>query len=167
MLVARYTVRAHRAAFLLGAGEEADDIVQEAFVKAFRHLHRFRTGEPFGPWLLRIVSNETKNRIRSRQRRTALTLRFAAAQVDKAAGSDPVEEVLASERRAELLGAVNALPERERRVVTCRYFLDLSEAETAQVLGWPPGSVKSRTFRALRRLHGLLVTGQEREVGSG
>jgi RNA polymerase sigma-70 factor (ECF subfamily) len=166
-LVARYTVRAHRAAFLLGAGEEADDIVQEAFVKAFRHLHRFRTGEPFGPWLLRIVSNETKNRIRSRQRRTALTLRFAAAQVDKAAGSDPVEEVLASERRAELLGAVNALPERERRVVTCRYFLDLSEAETAQVLGWPPGSVKSRTFRALRRLHGLLVTGQEREVGSG
>lgn len=167
MLVARYTVRAHRAAFLLGAGEEADDIVQEAFVKAFRHLRRFRTGEPFGPWLLRIVSNETKNRIRSRQRRTALTARIAAAQVDRSAGPDPVEEVLTGERRAELLDAVNALPDRERRVVTCRYFLDLSEAETARVLGWPPGSVKSRTFRALSRLRGLLVTVQEREVGNG
>ena len=49
MLVARYTLPAHRAAFLLGAGEEADDVVQEAFVKAFRHLSRFRIGEPFGP----------------------------------------------------------------------------------------------------------------------
>lgn len=167
VLVARYTVRAHRAAFLLGAGEEADDIVQEAFVKAFRQLRRFRVGEPFGPWLLRIVSNESKNRIRSRQRRTALTVRVAAAQVDRVAGPDPVEELLAGERRAELLEAVNALPERERRVVTCRYFLELSEAETARVLGWPPGSVKSRTFRALRRLRGLLVTGHEGQVGNG
>ena len=46
VLVARYTLRAHRAAFLLGAGEESDDVVQEAFVKAFRHLSRFRVGEP-------------------------------------------------------------------------------------------------------------------------
>jgi RNA polymerase sigma-70 factor (ECF subfamily) len=167
VLVARYTVRAHRAAFLFGAGEDADDVVQEAFVKAYRHLRHFRAGEPFGPWLLRIVSNETKNRTRSRRRRTALTVRLAAAQVDRAAGPDPVEEVLADERRAELLDAVNALPERQRRVLTCRYFLDLSEAETARVLGCPPGSVKSRTFRALRRLRGLLVTGHETEVGDG
>lgn len=166
VLVARYTVRAHRAAFLFGAGEEADDIVQEAFVKAFRHLRRFRAGEPFGPWLLRIVSNETKNLVRSRQRRTGLAVRLAAGQVDRAAGPDPVEEVLADERRAALLDAVNALPERERRVVTCRYFLDLSEAETAQVLGCPRGSVKSRTFRALGRLRRLLGTGQEGGLGN-
>jgi RNA polymerase sigma factor (sigma-70 family) len=167
VLVARYTMRAHRAAFLLGAGEEADDIVQEAFVKAFRHLRRFRAGEPFGPWLLRIVSNETKNLIRSRQRRAALWVRFSTAEADTAAGRDPVDEVLAGQRRAELLDAVNALPERERRVVTCRYFLDLSAAETARVLGWPLRSVKSRTFRALCRLRGLLVAGHEGEVGGG
>ena len=47
MLVARYTLRAHRAAWLLGAGEDADDVVQEAFVKAFRSLPKFRAGEPF------------------------------------------------------------------------------------------------------------------------
>ncbi len=167
MLVARYTVRAHRAAFLFGAGEEADDVVQEAFVKAFRHLRRFRIGEPFGPWLLRIVSNETKNLIRSRQRRAALWVRVSAGQADLEAGADPVDDVLAGERRVELLDAINALPERERRVLTCRYFLDLSEAETARVLGWPRGSVKSRTFRALRRLRGLLGAGHGREVGSG
>ena len=79
MLVARYTLRAHRAAFLLGAGEESDDVVQEAFVKAFRHLSRFRAGEPFAPWLLRIVANETRNLTRSRRRRTALALRLSAA----------------------------------------------------------------------------------------
>src|SRR6266581_6544440 len=81
VLVARYTLRAHRAAFLLGAGEEADDVVQEAFVKAFRHLSRFRAGEPFGPWLLRIVANETRNLTRSRRRRAALTLRLAGPDV--------------------------------------------------------------------------------------
>lgn len=161
VLVARYTMRAHRAAFLLGAGEEADDIVQEAFVKAFRNLRSFRAGEPFAPWLLRIVRNETKNLLRSRQRRSALWKRFSTAEADLTAGPDPAEEVLADQRRTELLAAVNALPERERRVLTCRYFLDLSEAETARVLGWPLGSVKSRTFRALRRLRGLLATAQE------
>src|SRR5215472_8885640 len=70
VLVARYTLRAHRAAFLLGAGEKSDDVVQEAFVKAFRHLSRFRAGEPFAPWLLSIVANETRNVTRSRRRRT-------------------------------------------------------------------------------------------------
>ena len=157
MLVARYTLRAHRAAFLLGAGEESDDVVQEAFVKAFRHLSRFRAGEPFGPWLLRIVANETKNLARSRRRRTALALRLCTAEPAGAPAAGPADEVLAAERRAGLLAAMDALPARERQVLVCRYFLDLSEAETAQVLAWPRGSVKSRTSRALRRLRGQLV----------
>jgi RNA polymerase sigma-70 factor (ECF subfamily) len=166
VLVARYTLRAHRAAFLLGAGEECDDVVQEAFVKAFRHLSRFRVGEPFGPWLLRIVTNETRNLTRSRRRRTALALRLATAEPGGAVDG-PVDEVLAAERRARLVAAVNALPDRERQVLTCRYFLDLSEAETAQVLEWPLGSVKSRTSRALNRLRGLVVPGDENRVSHG
>jgi RNA polymerase sigma factor (sigma-70 family) len=161
VLVARYTLRAHRAAFLLGAGEESDDVVQEAFVKAFRHLPGFRAGEPFGPWLLRIVANETKNLTRSRRRRAALAVRLGAVESAEAAADGPVDEVLAAERRARLVAAVNALPDRERQVLVCRYFLDLSEAETAQVLTWPLGSVKSRTSRALNRLRGLLVPGQQ------
>jgi RNA polymerase sigma-70 factor (ECF subfamily) len=167
VLVARYTLRAHRAAFLLGAGEEADDVVQEAFVKAFRHLSRFRAGEPFGPWLLRIVANETRNLTRSRRRRAALALRLRAAEPDGTAADGPADEVLATERRARLVAAVNALPDRERQVLVCRYFLDLSEAETAQVLEWPVGSVKSRTWRALSRLRGLLVPGEQNRVSNG
>ena len=167
VLVARYTLRAHRAAFLLGAGEESDDVVQEAFVKAFRHLSRFRAGEPFAPWLLRIVANETKNLTRSRRRRTALALRVSAADPGVTTADGPADKVLAAERRTQLVAAVNALPDRERRVLVCRYFLDLSEAETAQVLGWPLGSVKSRTPRALTRLHGLLAAGPQSRVSSG
>jgi RNA polymerase sigma-70 factor (ECF subfamily) len=167
VLVARYTLRAHRAAFLLGAGEESDDVVQEAFVKAFRHLSRFRAGEPFAPWLLRIVANETRNLTRSRRRRSALALRLSAAEPDGPAADGPADQVLAAERRTQLVAAVNALPDRERRVLVCRYFLDLSEAETAQALEWPLGSVKSRTFRALNRLRGFLVAGQEDGVSRG
>jgi len=167
VLVARYTLRAHRAAFLLGAGEESDDVVQEAFVKAFRHLSRFRTGEPFAPWLLRIVANETRNVARSRRRRAALALRLPSVESSAAAPDGPVDEALAAERRAWLVAAVNALPDRERQVLVCRYFLDLSEAETARVLAWPLGSVKSRTSRALKRLRGRLVPGEQNRVSSG
>jgi RNA polymerase sigma-70 factor (ECF subfamily) len=167
VLVARYTLRAHRAAFLLGAGEEADDVVQEAFVKAFRHLSRFRAGESFGPWLLRIVANETRNLTRSRRRRAALELRLCAADANAVTADAPVDEVLTAERRAGLVAAVNGLPERERRVLVCRYFLDLSEAETAQVLAWPLGTVKSRTWRALNRLRGLLAPEEQNRFSSG
>ena len=168
MLVARYTLRAHRAAWLLGAGEDADDVVQEAFVKAFRNLPKFRTGEPFAPWLLSIVANETKNLLRSRHRRHALALRLSALEPDFATTPDaPFDEAAAGEQRAWLLAAVNALPDRERQALVCRYFLDLSEAETAQVLQWPLGSVKSRTSRGLERLRGLVVTEDQGRVFHG
>ena len=167
VLVARYTLRAHRAAWLLGAGEDADDVVQEAFVKAFRALPKFRAGEPFAPWLLSIVANETKNLLRSRHRRNALTLRLSAMEPDAATPDTPFDEAVAGERRARLLAAVNALPDRERQALICRYFLDLSEAETAQVLRWPLGSVKSRTSRALGHLRGLVLAEDQGTVSHG
>ncbi len=133
---------------LLGAGSEAEDVVQDSFVKAFGTLDRFRDGAPFRPWLLRIVVNGTKNLTRGRHRRTALELRVA----DPERLVDPEQAALDGLRRDELLAAVQALPEKDQLVVTCRFFLDLGEEETARVLGWPRGSVKSRTSRALGRL---------------
>jgi RNA polymerase sigma-70 factor, ECF subfamily len=65
------------------------------------------------------------------------------------------------------VAAVNGLPVRQRQVLVCRYFLDLSEAETAQVLAWPLGSVKSSTSRALNRLRGLFVPGEQDRVANG
>jgi RNA polymerase sigma factor (sigma-70 family) len=147
--------------------DEADDVVQEAFVKAFRSLPKFRAGEPFAPWLLSIVANETKNLLRSRHRRNALALRLSALEPDSATPDTPFDEAAASEGRARLLAAVNALPDRERQALVCRYFLDLSEAETAQVLQWPLGSVKSRTSRGLGRLRGLVVPEDQGRVFHG
>ncbi|MDA0635021.1 RNA polymerase sigma factor [Nonomuraea sp. MCN248] len=151
VLVARYSALAHRTAVLFGARDEAEDVVQEAFVKAFRHLASFRRESEFRPWLLRIVANETHNLTRARGRRAELTVRLSATAEVKAP-DDPEGAAVATDRRARLLEAVRALPERERRAVLCRYFLQLSEAETAQVLGWPVGTVKSRTYRGLARL---------------
>jgi len=153
-LVARYSALAHRTAVMLGARDEAEDVVQEAFVKAFRHLSSFRRDSAFRPWLLRIVANETHNATRSRRRRSELSVRLGATAEVRAPDDPegPEGAAVATDRRARLLEAVRTLPDRERRAVVCRYFLQLSEAETAQVLGWPVGTVKSRTHRGLARL---------------
>jgi RNA polymerase sigma-70 factor (ECF subfamily) len=104
--------------------------------------------------LLRIVANEARNRRRSAGRRTALALRAAAAG-DAAPGDaapSPEAASVSAERRRELLDALNRLGEDHRLVLACRYFLDLSEDETAAALGVRRGTVKSRLARALDRL---------------
>jgi RNA polymerase sigma-70 factor (ECF subfamily) len=150
-LVARHTVAAHRTAALLGAGDDADDVVQESFVKAFNRLGRFRGDSGFRTWLLAIVGNETRNLHRSRKRRDGLTLRAAAvSETDDA--PDPVDSAVAADRRRRLVEAIESLDGRDRDVVICRYLLDLTEAETAATLALPKGTVKSRTARALVKL---------------
>ncbi|MBO4138733.1 RNA polymerase sigma factor [Micromonospora tulbaghiae] len=156
-LVARHTASAYRTAVLLGAGPDAEDVVQEAFVKAYRKLSRYRSEASFRSWLLAIVANETRNLHRTRNRRDGLTLRAAAADpVATVTADDGLGAVLAAERRAALVGALRRLPERDREVIVCRYLLDLGEDETVTVLGLPRGTVKSRTHRALAKLRALL-----------
>jgi RNA polymerase sigma-70 factor (ECF subfamily) len=157
LLVARYTVPAHRAAVLLGAGADADDVVQEAFVKAYRQLSRYRGEAGFRPWLLAIVANETRNLHRSRRRRDGLVLRAAAHEQPASTVPDPADTVLLDERRRHLMAELRLLDTRDREVLACRFLLDLSEAETAVMLGLPKGTVKSRTSRALTRLRGRLL----------
>jgi RNA polymerase sigma-70 factor (ECF subfamily) len=151
-------VRAHqgiafRTAYLVaGTAAEAEDAAQDAFVKAYRALGRFRRGAPFRPWLLQIVANEARNRRRSSGRRAGLALRVAAEGSSGGAAPSPEGALVAGEDRERLLAAVNELREEERLVIACRYFLELSEEETAAALGVPVGTVKSRNARALARL---------------
>ncbi|WP_250035679.1 RNA polymerase sigma factor [Paractinoplanes maris] len=152
VLVARYTVPAHRAAVLLGAGDDADDVVQEALVKAYRQLSRYRGESGFRPWLLAIVANETRNLHRSRRRRDGLALRAASASEPLPDAPDPADTVLARDRRRQLVERLRLLDRRDQDVLVCRFLLDLSEQETASALGLPKGTVKSRTSRALARL---------------
>jgi RNA polymerase sigma-70 factor (ECF subfamily) len=135
---------------------EAEDVTQEALVKAYRAMGRFREDAPFRPWLLRIVRNEALNRLRSAGRREHLALRLAADFVSGDAAPSPETEVMSDEERQRVLGAVDSLPDRFRSVVAARFLVGLSEAETAGMLGIPTGTVKSRTSRGLDRLRELL-----------
>lgn len=150
-LVRDHEETAFRIAYVIcGNAADAEEAAQEAFVKAYNALGRFRSGEPLRPWLLAIVANEARNRRRSRGRRAALALRAAAEP--GGAGNDPEEAALAAERRERILTAVERLRDDDRDVLACRYLLELSEDETAAALGIARGTVKSRTHRALSRL---------------
>ncbi|HUP54505.1 MAG TPA: sigma-70 family RNA polymerase sigma factor [Methylomirabilota bacterium] len=155
----RYQDVAVRTAYLVCPEADADDAVQEAFIKAFAALPRFRDGAPLRPWLLRIVANEARNRRRAAGRRQGLALRAAAASADGPFGATvpgPEGAVMAAETRTELLAAISTLRDDDREILGARYLLDLSEAETAETLGVPKGTVKSRTSRALGRLREAL-----------
>jgi RNA polymerase sigma-70 factor (ECF subfamily) len=153
-LVHRYAPVAIRTAALLGAGGEAEDVVQEAFVKAYVALDRFQPGAPFRPWLLRIVANETRNLHRATGRRAARERRAweESQPLLLARPDDPADALLSADRQSALVDGLARLSPEHRLVVSCRYLLDLDEADTAAVLGWPRGTVKSRLHRALARL---------------
>jgi RNA polymerase sigma factor (sigma-70 family) len=152
-LVNAYQGIAFRTAYVIARNaSDAEDAAQDGFVKAWRALGRFREGAPFRPWLLRIVANEASNRRRSAGRRAGLALRAATQEPSGDAAPSPEAALLSSEQRSTLLAAVEQLPEEQRSVVALRYFLGLSEAEVAETLAIPQGTVKSRTARALERL---------------
>lgn len=152
----RYQAVALRVAYSLTAGE-AEDVVQEAFVKAYRSLHRFRDGSPFRPWILRIVANEARNSRRSAGRRAHLAVRVAGGTA--VAGTQPEDALLDAERARMIAAAVSHLSEADRLVITYRWFAELSEAEMAQALRCRPGTVKSRLSRAHARLREALAEG--------
>ena len=119
---------AFRTAYVIARNAaDAEEAAQDGFVKAWRALGRFREGAPFRPWLLQIVANEARNRVRSAGRRAGLALRAATEESSGDAAPSPEALLLSAERRAGLLAAVNELPEEQRTVVSLRYFLGLSE----------------------------------------
>jgi RNA polymerase sigma-70 factor (ECF subfamily) len=158
-LVRRHEAVAFRTAFaIVSVAADAEDVTQEAFVKAYRALGGFRRRAPFRPWLLRIVANEARNRVRSRARRRRMdeaSVEAAAAGAADAAPS-PEAAALAAEERRHLFAAVSRLRDGDRVAIVSRYFLGLTDAETAAALGVRRGAVKMRVSRALERLRGEL-----------
>lgn len=151
VLVRRHQHAAMRvAAVISGSTDEAKDIVQDAFVKVHSGLDSYRAAGSVRSWMLRVVANEAKNHVRGRVRRLRRDHRHAGLLVRSAEGADD-----AVERRWEheaLAVALRGLSRTDRDVLGCRFVAGLSESETAEVLGVAPGTVKSRTSRALRRL---------------
>ncbi len=150
-LVGRYQTAALRlAAVISGSADDAADIAQEALVKAHRSLAKLADPAMVRPWMLRIVANEAKNHLRSRDRRQHREQRYGSWVV--AVLPDPEVSVLDADAARELALALGRIGARDRQVLAYRYFAGLSETETARALDIAAGTVKSRTARALARL---------------
>jgi RNA polymerase sigma-70 factor (ECF subfamily) len=163
-LVRRHQTAALRlAAGISGSNEEARDIVQDAFVKGYRMLGSYRGDAPVRAWMLRIVANDAKNARRGHARRDRRETRYELAARPAARPDATAEAVVDLDESSRLLAALAGLADHDREVLVHRYVAGLSEQETADVLGVPVGTVKSRTSRALDRARALV----EAEVGRG
>lgn len=156
-LVTRYQAIAARTAYVItGTAADAEDVAQDAFVKAYYALDRFRAGAPFRPWLLRIVANEAINRRKAAGRRPTVGLSVVEDRASGDTALSPEASALAHERRELVLEALRRMREEDRLVIAYRYFFDLSEVEMADALGVARGTVKSRLSRAIARLRAAM-----------
>lgn len=161
-LVRRHQHSALRvAAVISGSTEEAKDIVQDAFVNVHRRLDSYRGTGSVRSWMLRVVANHAKNHVRSRIRRIRREDHHAGLLVRVEDGTEQVavqrlENVAVAE-------ALSRLQLKDREVLGCRFVVEMSEAETAEVLDVPVGTVKSRTSRALAKLQSELERAESKE----
>lgn len=162
-------VRRHHAPLLahlyrlVGDHALAEDLVQETFLRLVREAHAYRYPRPFAPWLYTIARNLARNHWQSAyHRRVAVGSEVAAIPAD---APDPAAWLERLEQREGLAGALAALPIEQREVLSLRYGQELPVEEAAAVLGLPAGTVKSRTFAALRRLRALLTPGEADDEG--
>jgi RNA polymerase sigma-70 factor (ECF subfamily) len=157
LFVRRYEEEAFRVAYLVVRdAAEAQDVAQEAFVRAYRSLSRFDAGQPFRPWLLRIVTRLAINSRRGSRRRGAMSERYDREYEARGPLPSPEATAEAAEQARRVWQAVAALSLQEQELLYLRYFLDASEKEAAVVIGRPVGTVKSRLHRTLRRLREVI-----------
>lgn len=150
-LVQHHQEALFRLAYLmLGDVDEAADVAQEAFIRAFHALHRFDPARPLRPWLLQIAKNLARNRRRSVRRYLATLGRWWQALPNLDEG--PTAVTVRTQEAQALWQAVQQLQLSDQEVIYLRYFLELSVADTATALGVAEGTVKSRLSRALVRL---------------
>lgn len=145
-----------RLAYLfLGNGQEAQDIAQETFIRAFLRLDRFDVSRPVRPWLLAIAANLAKNRRRSIARYLGRIRVLGDPQT--AEQRSPVESQSESDLAAkDLWKAVGKLRQSDQELIYLRYFLELSTDEAAETMQIPTGTVKSRLHRAVAKLRRII-----------
>lgn len=137
---------------LLGSFDQTEDIVQEAFVKAYQSIDRFRTEYDFYPWLSTIARNLAYNQIKREGRQESLD-QITEKGFDPESGSlGPLEQLLDSEGNERFFKALAGLPDQYRAVFTLRHFEDMDYSQIASYLKIPPGTVDSRLHRARKML---------------
>jgi RNA polymerase sigma-70 factor (ECF subfamily) len=165
-LIGRHQRRAARIAFhYLRDAADADEAVQDAFVKAYTHLGTFREELPFEIWFTRILINGCLDRLKARNRRErwiappmvdAFGVERDQAEYLPARGPSPEEQVLSNERRRQLAGALARLPERQRLIFMLSHYEGRSSREVSAMTGLNESTVRVHLFRAIRRLRALL-----------
>ena len=152
LLMRQHQEAAFRLAYLMiGNAAEAEDVAQDAFVRAYLSLDKFDGERPFRPWLLTIVANLARNRRRSWGRYWDMVQRWWQV-------NDTVAETIPRDEADLLWQAVQQLRPAAQEIIYLRYFLEVSEAETAETLHIQPGTVKSRLHRALKQLRIIIKT---------
>lgn len=155
-LFERHRALVYRFAYQMSSRrDDAEDIVQEAFVRAYQNLHRYRDEAKFTTWLLRIVTNLCTDQARMSQRRTALEQQEAMGALDwMTIGDieDPVQNLEADRRKVALRKALNALPVHHRSVIILRDIEEREYPDIASILGCTVGGAKLRVLRARRAL---------------
>lgn len=163
-LVALHQRRASRIAYqYLRDVFDADEAVQDAFVKAFTHITSYRDAWPFEVWFTRVLINGCLDRRKARARRQRWFVSGdpgacdeAAPSLDRPAEPDPEARLLARERRARIASAVERLDGRQRALFMLCHFGDCTPREASAITGLNESTVRVHLFRAARRLRGLL-----------
>lgn len=179
-LVDRHQRRASRIAFhYMRDSAEADEAVQDAFVKAYSHLSSFREELPFEVWFTRILINGCLDRIKARTRRERWIAPMPEgpggerdfAERTPGRGPSPEEQLLARELRRELADALAKLPERQRSVFMLSHYEGCTSREVSALTGLNESTVRVHLFRAIRKLRTLLgdtvtrkTTGEKRRA---
>ena len=142
----------------------AEDLTQETFVRLVREAHSYHYPRPFTPWLYAIARNLARNHWQSAYHRHVET---GTATVEAPGNEpDPAAWLERLERREGMQAALHSLSFEQREVLSLRFGQEMGVEETAAALGVPPGTVKSRTFNALRRLRELLETAERQQDGA-
>lgn len=168
-LVERHQRRASRIAFhYLREAADADEAVQDAFVKSYVHLGTFREDLPFEVWFTRILINGCLDRLKARRRRErwmaptptdAMGVERDPAEYLPSRGPSPEDLVLLGERREQLSAALAKLPERQRLIFMLSHFDGQTSREVSAMTGLNESTVRVHLFRAIRRLRSLLASG--------
>lgn len=152
----RYRTLVYRFAYqMTGRRDDAEDMVQEAFVRAYQNLHRYRDEAKFTTWLLRIVTNLCTDQARMVNRRSALEQQEAAGALDwmtVGQQDDPIRNLEEDRRRLVLRRALAALPAHHRTMIVLRDLEEREYPEIASILGCTVGGAKLRVLRARRAL---------------
>jgi RNA polymerase sigma-70 factor (ECF subfamily) len=162
-LVSLHQRRASRIAYqYLRDASDADEAVQDAFLKVFSHISSYREAWPFEVWFTRILINGCLDRRKARGRRDRWFVGGEISSADEArasaaaAPSDPEHRLLSRERRAKLAGAIDRLDGRQRTVFMLCHYGDCTAREVSVMTGLNESTVRVHLFRAARKLRGLL-----------